>query len=53
MMLMIKKRQLFVNKEIVDPKTGKKRIISAQEQEEALEKGILLFPIKKGENGVR
>ena len=34
---------LFRPVEITDPLTGKKRVISAEEQEELLEKGVFSF----------
>ena len=39
---------LFKPRKIVDPRTGKERIISVQEQEELLKKGIL-FDIPSSE----
>ena len=32
---------------IIDPLTGKEKIVDENEQEEMLEKGILIAPIKK------
>lgn len=47
-------KNIFKKLEVIDPLTGKKRILSAEEQERMLEKGILLSPKsiisnKKGE----
>ena len=33
--------------EIIDPLTKQRRIVSVEEQEEMLEKGVLVAPVKK------
>lgn len=40
-------QQIFNPIKIIDPLTGKERVVKEEEQEEMLEKGILIAPVKK------
>jgi len=41
-----KSQQLFRPMKTIDPLTGKEKIVSGEEQEEMLERGILVAPAK-------
>lgn len=40
-------QQIFTPIKIIDPLTGKERVVKEEEQGEMLERGILIAPIKK------
>lgn len=40
-------QQIFKPIKIIDRLTGKERVVTEEEQEEMLEKGILIFPDKE------
>lgn len=40
-------KQIFHPIKTIDPLTGKERVVTGEEQEEMLEKGMLIFPVVK------
>ena len=40
-------RQIFHPIKIIDPLTGEERVVTEEEQEEMLEKGMVIFPVKE------